>query len=162
VISVSSGRSLLVHKCQALGTHNGMVHILTYEGSKINSYRPHGASITDIKIDEESDFVATASMEGRVVIRSTTSPEIYAFDQKRPVRAVALEPNFAKKSTKAFVCGGLAGTLVMYEKGWLGHKETVLHSGEGPIWAIQWRGNLIAWANDKVSDQDCLNPDGGD
>ena len=139
-----------------------MVHILTYEGSKINSYRPHGASITDIKIDEESDFVATASMEGRVVIRSTTSPEIYAFDQKRPVRAVALEPNFAKKSTKAFVCGGLAGTLVMYEKGWLGHKETVLHSGEGPIWAIQWRGNLIAWANDKVSDQDCLNPDGGD
>jgi hypothetical protein len=90
-------------------------------------------------------------MPGRVVIRSTTSPEIYAFDQKRPVRAVALEPNFAKKSTKAFVCGGLAGTLVMYEKGWLGHKETVLHSGEGPIWAIQWRGNLIAWANDKVS-----------
>ena len=39
----------------------------------------------------------------------------------------------------------------MYEKGWLGHKETVLHSGEGPIWAIEWRGNLIAWANDKVS-----------
>jgi hypothetical protein len=151
-----------------------MVHILTYEGSKVNSYRPHGASITDIKIDEESDFVATASMEGehwvrlctchgptdvleypsetgRVVIRSSTSPEIYAFDQKRPVRAIALEPNFAKKSTTAFVCGGLAGTLVMYEKGWLGHKETVLHSGEGPIWAIQWRGNLIAWANDKVS-----------
>lgn len=38
----------------------------------------------------------------------------------------------------------------MYEKGWLGHKETVLHSGEGPIWAIEWRGNLIAWANDEV------------
>jgi hypothetical protein len=45
-----------------------MVHILTYEGSKINSYRPHGASITDIKIDEESDFVATASMEGAYAI----------------------------------------------------------------------------------------------
>jgi hypothetical protein len=88
---------------------------------------------------------------GRVVIRSSTTSEIYAFDQKRPIRAVALEPNFAKKSTRACVCGGMAGTLIMYEKGWLGHKETVLHSGEGPIWAIEWRGTYIAWANDKVS-----------
>lgn len=88
---------------------------------------------------------------GRVVIHSTNSPEIYAFDLKRPVRAVALEPNFGKKSTRAFVCGGMAGTLVMHEKGWLGHKEHVVHSGEGPIWAIEWRGNFIAWANDVVS-----------
>lgn len=36
----------------------------------------------------------------------------------------------------------------MHEKGWLGHKETTIHSNEGPIWAIQWQGNLIAWAND--------------
>ena len=42
----------------------------------------------------------------------------------------------------------MAGTLVMHEKGWLGHKESLLHSNEGPIWAISWRGNLIAWAND--------------
>lgn len=88
---------------------------------------------------------------GRIVIRSSTSPEIYAFDQKRPVRAVALEPNFCKKSSKAVVAGGMAGMLIMYEKGWLGHKETVLHSGEGPIWAIEWQGNYIAWANDKVN-----------
>ncbi len=39
----------------------------------------------------------------------------------------------------------------MHEKGWLGHKEQMLHSGEGPIYAIQWRNNLIAWANDLVS-----------
>jgi vacuolar protein sorting-associated protein 41 len=47
----------------------------------------------------------------------------------------------------------MAGTLVMHEKGWLGHKETVLHRGEGPIWHIRWRGSLIAWANDLVSIQ---------
>jgi hypothetical protein len=39
----------------------------------------------------------------------------------------------------------------MQEKGWLGYKEQVIHSGEGPIWAIEWRGDLIAWANDLVS-----------
>ncbi|KAL0950416.1 hypothetical protein HGRIS_010371 [Hohenbuehelia grisea] len=67
---------------------------------------------------------------------------------KRPMRTVALEPNFAKSGSRAFVCGGLAGNLVMHEKGWLGHKETTLHSGEGPIWQVRWRGRLIAWAND--------------
>lgn len=69
------------------------------------------------------------------------------------MKAIALEPGFAKKSSRAFVCGGMAGNLVLHEKGWLGHKEQVLHSGEGPIYAIQWRGNLIAWANDLVSDR---------
>ena len=72
------------------------------------------------------------------------------FDMKRPIRTVALEPHFAKKSTRSFVCGGMAGTLVLREKGWLGHKETILHSGEGPVWLVRWRGRLIAWANDLV------------
>ncbi|TFK47011.1 vacuolar protein sorting-associated protein 41 [Heliocybe sulcata] len=67
---------------------------------------------------------------------------------KRPMRTVNMEPGFAKKSTRAFVCGGMAGSLVLHEKGWLGHKETVLHTGEGPIWSVRWRDRLIAWAND--------------
>ena len=44
----------------------------------------------------------------------------------------------------------MAGSLVLHEKGWLGHKETVIHSNEGPIWTTRWRGTLIAWANDAV------------
>lgn len=66
------------------------------------------------------------------------------------MRTIALEPNFAKRSTRSFVCGGLAGNIVLREKGWLGHKEVLLHSGEGPIWQTRWRGRLIAWANDLV------------
>ncbi|KAL7418518.1 Vacuolar protein sorting-associated protein 41 [Cryptotrichosporon argae] len=132
----------------AIGTHNGMVHILTYEGAKVNSFRPHAASVTCLRLDEENDFVATASVEGRVVIQSLTSTEHNIFDYKRPMRCVALEPGFAHKSSRAFVCGGLAGNLILQEKGWLGYKETILHSGEGPIWAAEWRGRLIAWAND--------------
>ncbi|KLT39187.1 vacuolar protein sorting-associated protein 41 [Cutaneotrichosporon oleaginosum] len=132
----------------AIGTMMGMVHVLSYEGAKINSFRPHAANVTSICLDEENDFVATASMEGRVVIHSLTSTESYAFDYKRPMNAIALEPNFAKKSGRAFVCGGMLGNLIWQEKGWLGYREQVLHSGEGPIWAIAWRGDLIAWAND--------------
>ncbi|WVQ84653.1 hypothetical protein IAT38_006808 [Cryptococcus sp. DSM 104549] len=132
----------------ALGTHNGMVHVLSYEGAQVNSFRPHAASVTCLRMDENNDFVATSSVEGRVVIHSLTSTESYAFDYKRPMRAIALEPGFAKNKSRAFVCGGMAGNLILQEKGWMGYKEQILHSGEGPIWAIEWRGNLIAWAND--------------
>jgi hypothetical protein len=48
----------------------------------------------------------------------------------------------------------MAGNLVMHEKGWLGHKQMVLHSGEGPIWQVRWRDRLIAWANDLVRSKD--------
>ena len=88
---------------------------------------------------------------GQVVIYSLSTPEVYSFDKKRPMRTLALEPQFAKKSTRAFVSGGMAGELVMHEKGWLGHKQTLLHSNEGPIWQVRWKGRLIAWANDLVS-----------
>jgi hypothetical protein len=41
-----------------------MVHVLSYEGAKVNSFRPHAANVTALRLDEENDFVATASMEG--------------------------------------------------------------------------------------------------
>lgn len=73
------------------------------------------------------------------------------------MRAITLEPSFSKKSSRSFVCGGMAGKLVMHEKSWLGHKETLIHSGEGPVWRTTWRGTLIAWGNDagvKIYDSD--------
>ncbi|KAG1870933.1 vacuolar assembling protein VPS41 [Suillus tomentosus] len=136
------------NKLLALGTHNGIVHIVDLTGKRIKSYKPHQASVSDAEFDSTADFVATASIDGQVVIQSLSTHESYMFDMKRPIRTVALEPNFAKKSTRSFVCGGMAGTLVLREKGWLGHKETVLHSGEGPVWHVRWREHLIAWAND--------------
>lgn len=136
------------NKFIAVGTHSGIVHVLDMTGKRIKSYKPHQASISDMEMDNTADFVATASIDGQVVIQSLSTQESYMFDMKRPIRTVALEPNFAKKSTRAFICGGMAGTLVLREKGWLGHKESVLHSGEGPIWNVRWRSHLIAWAND--------------
>ncbi|KAL7410874.1 hypothetical protein BDY24DRAFT_417479 [Mrakia frigida] len=152
----------------AVGTHAGMVHILSYSGQKLSSYRAHTASLMAICIsDDGSEFIGTASFDGKVVINSLLTPERYSHDFRRPLRSLALEPNFAKRSSKAFVAGGMAGTLSLMEKGWLGgfgglgtamgiggggsgqHKETVLHEGEGPIWGAVWeKGGLIAWAND--------------
>lgn len=69
---------------------------------------------------------------------------------RRPMRCIALDPNYSKRNTRQFVSGGMAGNLVLSEKGWLGQKDVTLYSGEGPIWAAEWRGSLIAWASDAV------------
>ena len=137
-------------------------------GKRLKSFKPHMASIVDVAMDPLGEFIGTASIDGasyvylhssptnirpgQVVIHSLNTAESYSFDHKRPMRSLALEPNFSKRGTRSFVCGGLAGNLILHEKGWLGHKETVLHNGEGPIWQVRWRGALIAWANDLVSE----------
>ena len=101
-------------------------------------------------VSSRAPFLLINGDAGQVVVHSLTTPETYSFDLKRPMKTIALEPNFARKSTRAFVYGGLAGSLILREKGWLGHKETIIHSGEGPIWQVRWKGRLIAWANDQV------------
>ncbi|KZT70226.1 vacuolar protein sorting-associated protein 41 [Daedalea quercina L-15889] len=132
----------------ALGTHSGMLHILALTGELIKSFQPHSASVTDISIDFTGEWVATSSIDGQVVVQSVSTPESHVFDMKRSLRTVALDPAFAKSSTRSLVCGGMAGSLVLHEKGWLSYKETVLHMGEGPVWEARWRGRFIAWAND--------------
>ena len=41
------------------------------------------------------------------MIHSISMPEPYVFDMKRPMRSLAMEPNFGKRGMQAFKCGGL-------------------------------------------------------
>ncbi|KAF9645046.1 hypothetical protein BDM02DRAFT_715193 [Thelephora ganbajun] len=41
-------------------------------------------------------------------IHSLNTPESYSSGHKRRMRSVTLEPNFSKRGTGSFVCGGLA------------------------------------------------------
>ncbi|UZJ51584.1 hypothetical protein CBS101457_000904 [Exobasidium rhododendri] len=133
----------------ALGTHSGAIYILDEQGNLIKGFRSHTASVLDLVIDSTSDFIGSAGMDGLVSISSLSSSEAYSFDFKRVMRTISVEPSFGRRSTRSFVCGGMAGQLVLREKSWFGHRETILHEGEGPIWTSQWRGNLIAWATDR-------------
>ncbi|TPX31569.1 hypothetical protein SeMB42_g07741 [Synchytrium endobioticum] len=132
----------------ALGTHWGVIHILDLDGNDVKRFQCHSATVHQLSIDTHGEFVASASDDGRVVINSLYSPDVQSFNYKRPVKAVALEPEFSKKSTRLFVSGGMAELLNLTGKGWFGNKDVVLHSGEGPVYAIQWRATQIAWAND--------------
>lgn len=131
-----------------MGTHWGAVHVLDFEGNIIKTFQKHAATVNDISIDNAGEYVASASDDGKVFIYALYTNEIQHYNYRRPVKSVALDPEYARRSTKQFVSGGMAEQLIMNEKGWLGHKDQVLHANEGPIYSIVWNGTLIAWAND--------------
>ncbi|XP_050281871.1 vacuolar protein sorting-associated protein 41 homolog isoform X1 [Quercus robur] len=64
------------------------------------------------------------------------------------MKAIALDPDYSRKTSRRFVTGGLAGHLYYNTKKWFGYRDQVLHSGEGPIHVVKWRTSLFAWAND--------------
>ena len=55
---------------------------------------------------------------GKVFIYALYTPEIQEFNYKRPIKSVALDPDYARKSTHQFVSGGMAEQLV--KRGGLG------------------------------------------
>lgn len=133
----------------ALGLQSGMIFVLSRTGHLEKGFQVHSAPVLDIVFDSTGEFVGSAGMDGIVMIAALSSSEQYEFNFHRPMRSIALEPQFGNRSSRAFVCGGMSGVLVHREKRWFGYKETVLHNGEGPIWAVAWHGRWIAWANDR-------------
>lgn len=68
----------------------------------------------------------------------------------RPVKSVALEPDYSKSRSKQFVIGTNDDKLVLNEKGYFGAKKTIIHDGGGSIREIRWCSHLLAWADDTV------------
>ncbi|KAF5937666.1 hypothetical protein HYC85_025172 [Camellia sinensis] len=132
----------------ALGTHAGSLHILDFLGNQVMEFPAHTATVNDLCFDIEGEYIGSCSDDGSVVISSLFTDERMKFDYHRPMKAIALDPDYARKSSRRFVAGGLAGHLYFNTKKWMGYRDQVLHSGEGPIHAVKWRTSLIAWAND--------------
>ncbi|KAI9031362.1 hypothetical protein DFJ74DRAFT_655418 [Hyaloraphidium curvatum] len=133
-----------------VGTHGGHIHILDLTGNDIKRFRAHSASVTEISIDESADYLASSSDDGRVVVNSVFFAESTAYDFRRPVKAVALEPGYAKSSARTIISGGRNEQLILSSKNWFGAtSNTTLHSGEGIVFTVKWRGSLVAWANER-------------
>lgn len=138
----------VIDKFLALGTHNGVIHILDFNGNQVKVFNSHSASVNELSIDDSREYLASCGNDGKVVIHGLYTNEKFEYEFSRPVTAVALDPQFAKTKKPKFVMGGKSGQLLLHTKGFFGPKTEVLHEKEGPIYAIKWRGSLIAWAND--------------
>ncbi|KAK0610166.1 WD domain-containing protein [Bombardia bombarda] len=119
-------------------------------------------------------YIATSSLDGNICVQSLVDvKDVQLRNFARPVQAVALSPDF--KNDRTYLSGGLAGQFILtvgappgkstatttgataQAAGWLGSmvgagtgKDTVLHSGEGPISTIKWStsGKYVVWLNE--------------
>ena len=80
-----------------LGTDWGNVHVLdSISGNKCKTFQSHEGRVNDISIDKFGDTVASCSDDGKVMIRSlyNETSQVLTFD--RPIKAVAIDPEFSK------------------------------------------------------------------
>lgn len=127
----------------------GQVVVMDYSGTTIRSWASHQASVTDLSVDMAGEYIASVSNDGSVTIRGLYSDELVHHEYSRPLMAIAIEPHYARSEKREVVIGGMDEKLVLITKGWFGlsTKDVVLGEKQGPIYAIRWRGTLIAWAD---------------
>ncbi|KAL0209532.1 hypothetical protein RCL1_008370 [Eukaryota sp. TZLM3-RCL] len=149
-------------KFLALGTRKGAIYTTdmvgnatSFDGQNVTSvnelpppFLQHEGGVNMVSISSNGEFVASCGEDCRVNIRSLHSPERLSFTYKGPLYALALDPGFGHGTNRNFVTGGAAGQLIYNSKGFFKAKDTVLHSGQGPITSIVWNNDLIAWSND--------------
>jgi len=56
-------------------------------------------------------------MIGKVIVQGLEVKDNQIMDFRRPVRSVVLDPDYAKSSSRRVVSGGMAGQLILSEKG---------------------------------------------
>ncbi|CCG84360.1 protein of unknown function [Taphrina deformans PYCC 5710] len=132
-----------------IGSHKGIVYILDLKGNLIKKYRAHSAAIAAVSTDKYGSTVVSAGIDGRVVVYNIAKGETSMYDYKRPLRTVAIDPEYSRNGKGRIASGGLAGQIILSEKGWMGNRESILSAKEGPIMQTAWFGDLLAWSNDQ-------------
>uniref|UniRef100_A0A673ZTZ4 Vacuolar protein sorting-associated protein 41 homolog n=1 Tax=Salmo trutta TaxID=8032 RepID=A0A673ZTZ4_SALTR len=116
----------------ALGTHFGKVFLLDIQGNLTQKFEISPVKINQISLDESGEHMGICSEDGKVQVFGLYTREGFHENFDCPV--------------KFFLC--YLPKLLLYEKNWLNRwKTSTLHEGEGTITNVQWRANLIAWAN---------------
>lgn len=152
----------------ALGTDAGSVHLLDFHGNEIRRFQNHISTVNDIVFDTTFEYMASCGSDGSVTVlclyedegqsasrilttaKAHLSPPLVQLLYDSAVTSVSLDPRYASAFHKNVCVGCLDGQLFVNTPGWLrGRKDNVLHSNQGPVAAVRWCGNYVAWANDK-------------
>ena len=102
-----------------------IIYYLTFFTAKVKEFLAHGATVNDLCFDIEGEYIASCSDDGSVAINSLYTDAKLKFDYHRPMKAIALDPYYARNSSKRFVVGGLAGHMYYNIKKWIGYRDQV-------------------------------------
>lgn len=92
----------------------------------MKQFAAHTSTVNELSFDSEGEYIGSCSDDGSVVINSLYTDDTAKFEYHRPMKSVALDPDYSKKSTIQFAAGGLAGQLIFNTKGWLGSRDQVI------------------------------------
>eukprot|EP00126_Sphaerothecum_destruens_P004715 Sdes_comp18347_c0_seq1m8100 len=150
ILSQNTCSCFAIHsKFMTLGTTAGIVYVLDFDGNEIRQLNNHSAKVNCISIDSSGDHIASCGEDGKVcVVGLYSEAQNVIVSYTAPILSVALHPDYSKLQTRNFVNGSLDGNLLMNEKGWFGNSFSTLHSAQGKIHSIQWRGHFIAWGSE--------------
>lgn len=92
---------------------------------QVKEFSAHASVVNDLSFDLEGEYIGSCSDDGSVVINSLFTDELMKFEYHRPMKAIALDPDYARKVSRRFIAGGLAGNLYLNSKKWLGYRDQV-------------------------------------
>mmetsp|Transcript_83968 Transcript_83968/g.163216 ORF Transcript_83968/g.163216 Transcript_83968/m.163216 type:complete len:892 (-) Transcript_83968:12-2687(-) len=151
----------------AIGLSDGEMMLADHQGRIQARWRPHATPINAISADDRGEYIASSSDDGNVVVRKlldypeenmdtadgkgaeapTACLETISFGE--PLTCLYLDPYYGRKNEKMFVASGPKGNLILNKRNWFTSKDTMLHSGEGAVTSVAWKGNLVAWDNER-------------
>lgn len=143
-----------------VGTQQGFVLAWWHEAQASRQLRKHEGRVLDVAVDAAGAFVASSSADCSVAVGplgagaregAARAPGAWLCTYPRPMLSVALCPEYASGAvgSQAVCVGGEECKLVLSHRGTFEPRHVTLHSGEGPVSSVRWRGTLIAWANAK-------------
>eukprot|EP00971_Amphidinium_carterae_P314383 6248769-Amphidinium_carterae.1 len=138
-----------------LGTVNGVVILLCHDGPFARCIREaDSTAIIAIDVDPTGQVAAFATSAHYICVLSLVKESegklrSWTYSCAQSQLSVAIAPSYASGATDCrMVCfAGEDGKLVLARRNTFNTKTMVVHSGEGSIPVIRWRGSLIAWAN---------------
>lgn len=152
ILQKDAASCIAVHpKFLCLGSHWGTIHILDHQGNSIESksLQAHTVAVNQISIDQNGDFIASCSNDGRVFIYGLYSVENnHNMSTGHWVKSIAIDPKYYRSgSGRRFIIG--EDKLILFEKTFLSRmKSTILWEAEGGVRSIAWTGQFVAWASD--------------
>ncbi|XP_033218064.1 vacuolar protein sorting-associated protein 41 homolog [Belonocnema kinseyi] len=151
ILQRDAASCIAVHpKFLCIGSHWGTIHLLDHQGNVVEfkSFGGHTVAVNQISIDQNGDYIASCSDDGRIFILGLYSTEnTHNMSTGRLVKCIGIDPNYIKAgSGRRFITGD--DKLILYEKTFLSRmKPTVLCEAEGGVLAIAWTGQFVAWAS---------------
>lgn len=99
---------------------------------QVKKFAVHTATVNDLSFDADGEYIGSCSDDGTIVISSLFTDEKLKFEYYRPMKALALDPDYSRKSSRRYVAGGLAGQLFLNTQSWLGYSKQVFFVSKLP------------------------------